>query len=537
MEKAIADKIISEYIQKIYGFALSKTHKLDEAEDLASQITLDVYTSLLKYNQIENINGYVYRVSANVYARFVDKSKKGIHLSLDEVIDYSPIDYYDFVNDIIESESYQLLRREIKYLSDTQRKIIVRHYFENKKVSEIAKELKIPEGTVKWHLHDAKNNMKEGMKKMRGKGTLGINPIEFSSMGHSGRPGKLGDTSYFLRSSLNQNIAYAAYHEPKTINEIAEELGVAPVFIQGEVDYLVEYGFIDKIGSDRYLTNICIDEITKEIQIKQHELAMKYADIVKEKYIPLLIPFVENLMKDEKLYVPDNDINLLMWAVITYALTDKFYVSSKNIDLSRYYVKRPDGGEYMAFASVDLMSDDDMGIDNSKYRVCGGMTRFSEKYPEIYSWQICTYYDDRKKQADDNTSEDYEYMYEVCTGKIQKDEASADKYKRLYDKGYLIGDKVNIITYNDVYDSIYKSLPDVSDELKKVNDEYSDELYAMIKEFYPKHMQDLKRSNCANPLSGIKLSMRVIEMLVADGMLQLPTDDQKHGMNTIMYKM
>ena len=533
MEKEIADQIISEYIQKIYGFAISKTHKLDDAEELASQITLDVYTSLLRYNNIDNINGYVYRVAANVYAKFIDKNKRGIHLSLDEVINYNPIDYYDFVNDIIASESYQILRREITYLNNTQRKIIVKHYFEHKKISEIAKDLEIPEGTVKWHLHDAKNNMKEGMKKMREKGTLGINPIEFTSMGHNGRPGKLGDTSYFFRSSLNQNIAYAAYHEPKTINEIAEELGVAPIFIQSEVDYLVEYGFIDKVGSDKYLTNMCIDEITKEVLIQKHELAKKYAVILKDKYVPLLMPLIEELMKDEKLYVPDNDKNLLMWSIITYALCDKMYMSSKTIDTSRYYVKRPDGGEYMAGASIDLIGDEDIGIDLSKYGVCGSMTRDSEKYPMIYSWQIGTYYDDRIGTWVENTSEDYEYLYEVYTGKIQKDEINADKYKRLYDKGYLIGDKVNIIIYKDSFDSIYKLLPDVTDEIREINDKYSDELFEVIKDSYPKHMQDLQKAHCANPLC--RMSMRVVESLLADGTLKLPNDDQKHGLNTIMY--
>ena len=530
MDKAIADQIISEYIQKIYGFAISKTHKLDEAEELASQITLDVYTSLLKYNDITNINGYVYRVAANVYARFVDNHKRGMHLSLDEVTEYSPFDYYDFVNDIIESESYQLMRREIEYLSDTQRKIIVKHYYENKKITDIANELNIPSGTVKWHLHDAKNNMKEGMKKMRETGTLGFNPVQFTSMGHSGQPGKLGDTSYFFRSSLNQNIAYSAYHNPKTINEIAEELGVSPVFIKSEVDYLVEYGFIDMIGNDKYQTNICINEFTKEAALKMDELKVKYAAIVKDKYVPLLIPIVEELMKDENIYVPDNDKNLLMWSVITNALCNKLYVEGKNkIDVSRYFVKRPDGGEYQA--EVDIAGD--YGIDYSKYYLCGSMTRDSEKYDNIYAWQIGTYYDDRKIGWEDNISEDYEYLYEVYTGKIQKDETNIEKYKRLYDKGYLIGDKVNVIISKNAFDSIYKLLPELSDEWIEINNQYSEEIYAIEKDLYPKHMLDLRKWKCANPL--FRTSMRVVELLVADGTLKLPNDDQKHGVNTIMY--
>ena len=61
---------------------------------------------------------------------------------------------------------------------------------------------------------------------MRRKGTLGIEPVEFKGLGNLGKPGDLGDTSYFLNSKLRQNIAYAAYFEPKTKLEIAEELGL-----------------------------------------------------------------------------------------------------------------------------------------------------------------------------------------------------------------------------------------------------------------------------------------------------------------------
>lgn len=529
MRKEVVDEIVTEYLQKIYGFALSKTGKIDMAEELASQIVLDVYVSLLKYNNIENINGYIYKISANVYARFIDKNKRGIHLSLDEVTNYNPFDYHDFVDDIIQSESYQLVKREIEYLSKIQRQIIVKHYYENKKIKEIAKELNLPEGTVKWHMHDAKNNMKEGMNKMRKSGTLSFNPIKLYGLGHSGSPGKLGDTSYFLRSSLNQNIAYAAYQNPKTINEIAQELSVSPVFIEEEVEYLVEYGFMDKVGNDKYLTNIIIHEKTKESDIKLHELKLKYAKILKEKYIPLLDSAIDKIYEDKNVYIPDNDKNLLKWSVITYALSNKLFVGS-NIDVSKYYVKRPDGGEYAAFATVD--NEYVSSIDYSKYQYCGSMGRESCKYP-VNAWQINTYYDNRDGGWRENITEDYEYLYEVYSNKIQKDEINAEKFKRLYDKGYLIGDKINVIIMNYANNLLNDLLPNITDELIEVNKQYSEEKFAVEKDIYPPHMLDWVKSACASPLSGI--FMFVVEKLVEDGTLQLPTDEQKHGLITLMF--
>ena len=73
MDKDKADKIIIGYLEKAFGFALTKTNNIDEAEELASRIIFDVYKSLLRSDDIQNIDGYVYRVARNVYARFVDE--------------------------------------------------------------------------------------------------------------------------------------------------------------------------------------------------------------------------------------------------------------------------------------------------------------------------------------------------------------------------------------------------------------------------------------------------------------------------------
>ena len=42
---------------------MSRVSKIDEAEELAAEITLQVYESLLKQGSIENPDGYIYRIA------------------------------------------------------------------------------------------------------------------------------------------------------------------------------------------------------------------------------------------------------------------------------------------------------------------------------------------------------------------------------------------------------------------------------------------------------------------------------------------
>lgn len=254
MKKQDADKLISSYIKKLFGFAMSRLSKIDEAEELAAEITLQVYESLLKQDNIENPDGYIYRIAHNVYARYIDGRKQ---ITAVDGLEYVP-DSKDFTQEIIDSESYGILRREITFLSKQQREIIVLHYFHDKRVKEIAMLLSLNENTVKWHLACSRKELKMGMEKTRTTGTLGTEPIRFCNMGHNGCLGNKGDTSDFLAKVITQNIAYAAYHQPRTINEIAEELGINPIFVEDEVAVLEEYGFMDKLKGGKYRTNIRI---------------------------------------------------------------------------------------------------------------------------------------------------------------------------------------------------------------------------------------------------------------------------------------
>ena len=61
MKKEKADAVITAYLEKIYGFAVRKSFSYAEAEELASEIVEEVYTSLLRQDEIYNVEGYIWR--------------------------------------------------------------------------------------------------------------------------------------------------------------------------------------------------------------------------------------------------------------------------------------------------------------------------------------------------------------------------------------------------------------------------------------------------------------------------------------------
>ena len=176
MDKEFADRMIGEFQKKFFGYALSKTANLDEAEELAARIVCEAYSVLRSAENIYNWEGYLYRIAANVYARYVAERKRSAGEDLNEM---EIGDSTDFVSDIFREEEAALLKREVAWLTRRHREIVLLYYYHEKKIPEIAKLLDIPQGTVKWHLSDARKSIKEGMKSMRGKGNLGLEPIRF----------------------------------------------------------------------------------------------------------------------------------------------------------------------------------------------------------------------------------------------------------------------------------------------------------------------------------------------------------------------
>ncbi len=526
MNKHDADKMISSYIKKLFGFAMSRLSKIDEAEELAAEITIQVYESLLRQDSISNPDGYIWRVAKNVYARYIDGRKK---ITYANGIEQIP-DSRDFTQELIDSESYGILRREITYLSKLQREIIVQHYFHDKKVREIAELLSLNENTVKWHLACSRKELKMGMQKVRTTGNLGAEPIRFYNIGHSGSVGKNGDTAAFLSKSLTQNIVYAAYHQPRNINEIAEELGVNPIFVEDEVAVLEEYGFMDRQKDGRYLANIQITIPSKEADDIQKEINPKYAKIFAEKfYAPVLqrITDIPDFMK-----VPDNDLNLLKWAMVVF-LSHKLGVAEIT---NKYAVKRPDGGDYQANASLLNEYIKEKGAYN-KYWYCGDM--WHNHYGDgIWweSWQFDCEYTDRSGFWTDNLTEDYDKLYYFLTGNLPENTANIESYQRLLDKGYLIkengGYKVNMILC-DSGNKWRSSIPNPSEEIIGYSKEYAQQATKAGVLNQPKHMHEQIKYCLQN--SAQWLHTQVMELLVEMGVLTMPTPEQKKGLLTIMF--
>ena len=361
MNRQDVEKTITEYLKPIFGFALKRCKSIHDAEDLSQEIAVKAFRGLLVKDDVADMGKFIWTVAHNTLSNYYrDAAKSMVGVSIDEVAELiaDPCSEPDTDDN---AEAIRRLRTEIAYLSKLQRRIVIAYYFENRKQADIAGELGIPLGTVKWHLFEAKKELKRGMETMRNSSELKFNPIKFDSYGMNGSVGKKSPEEFF-RSALSQNICYCVRNEPKTVNEISDDLGVSPVYVETEADFLAEYGFL-RLEKGKYFVNFLISEPTSELLTMQNDMYRRAAALFANDLYDELTD--SGILDDSDIVCnqtdepisltesPRADRNFLLWSLIPYiAACSGEKLMDRHISFEEAATYRPDGAHDIYNATV-----------------------------------------------------------------------------------------------------------------------------------------------------------------------------------------
>ena len=246
---------------------VSNTH---DAEDLSQEILLEAIISYRKAcgkgEPPAAFYPWFWGIAKNRLRLFYRSRKKQAILlgaSVGDLSDNEPyyFDLCDIDEALIAEEERARLTLELSLLSRIQRECVVLYYLQNRSVKEIARILGIPEGTVKSRLFDARKNVKKGMEEpMENTNNetknkrLSYAPAELNMCGSNGIPSHW----HFLQDTMVKQILVACAYEGKTIREIAETIGVAPVYFEEKIDYLLKHRFIKETAPSTYINDFPI---------------------------------------------------------------------------------------------------------------------------------------------------------------------------------------------------------------------------------------------------------------------------------------
>ena len=274
--------LIHDYAGKIFYFCLKKTSNDYAAEDLTSDILLNIITALEKGIVPEHFPAWIWQIARNRYSVWAGKKHKRNTSELDADITELVIEDETAMPEdvVIHEDQLRLLRREMSLITSNYREIVVAYYILGIKISDIALSLNLPEGTVMSKLHRARNILKEGMNMAREFGERSYHPEQISFCSSGNQPSGLPWTA--IKRKIPVNILCHAHNNPCTIQELALELGIAAPYMEEEVDLLVQAELLKKLNHEKYLTNFFIvpRECQNEINEKCCEFAEQHAAVL-----------------------------------------------------------------------------------------------------------------------------------------------------------------------------------------------------------------------------------------------------------------
>jgi len=319
--------------------------------------------------------------------------------------------------------------------------------------------------------------------------------------------------------------------------EIAEELGVTPVYIEDTIAELVANGFLVEQSGKRYTTYVNFDPETYSLeqQDKRLQKKMEIANLLVREYVPQ----VRAVISDAKdVYIPSGNRELLEAATIFYAIMNKCCIELKT-DISKYYIKTLAGGNFIAHVTIPSAPRDPDYVPSQSYPsywACGDMNRWSEKYPSVYAWSVDTRYSSREGYWKNNFTSDYEYLYEFITGSINDTPANKEKFDRLRSRGYLTDDnKVNIMVVQGESEAFFSKLPKLSEELKRTFADYALENAMLIAKDYPPQIRDLVVASNVVGFVTSTVALMVMDILYEDGTFTPLTEQEKVTSNLLMF--
>lgn len=137
--------LYSEMRVSIYGYVLSIVCDLKLAEDITQDVFIHIYNKAPLYQAGMNPRGWIITITRNLAYDTLRKIKKVIFTGYESELENTAG---------IDSESTNLERIDLiaalMKLSKEERQIVILKTVSGFTHSEIAKELSLPEGTVKW---------------------------------------------------------------------------------------------------------------------------------------------------------------------------------------------------------------------------------------------------------------------------------------------------------------------------------------------------------------------------------------------------
>ncbi len=324
--------ITNELIEATYLFCIKRISDTEVAKDLSQDILYEALRVIASGKEFISFYSWYWKMARNKYADY-STNKKDSTLPI-EMAGGMATELPQPIETIITTEEISQLNFALSRLATIHREILIRFYLKEQSVKQIATELDIPDGTVKRRLFDAKKNLKERFQTMNTIGKTAYAPADVNwFFGYSA--GKAADL--MNSTKICPQVIIICRNEAKTVNEIADEMGIAPIYLEEIIEKLIHTELLVSHTKGKYIANHCIFPYEKYVEAEIYACDVFHNDGYAEKINTILFN-LKNKITALDFYGNHFDYNYLLWILYVIA-SDFFGVHGRDYYIQKYNIK------------------------------------------------------------------------------------------------------------------------------------------------------------------------------------------------------
>ena len=351
--------ISGELIENTYLFCVKRVSDSEAARDMAQDILYEAIRALKSGREIGDFYAWYWRMARNKYADFI-RHKRSPDLPL-EAAGGIAADIAQPIERLIAAEDISALNYSLSRLASSYREILIRFYLREQPVNAIADDLKIPVGTVKRRLFDARKKLKERFDNMNTVGTSSYAPaqVDWFWGGSAMQASCLMDSSKIL-----PQVMVICRAEQKSVNDIADEMGIAPVYLEEILEKMTEEKLLLTPAKGKYLSNCCVFPKQAYMEAKVYANKAFHEKGFPEKITEKLFA-VKDKITSLDFYGNHFDYGYLMW-LLYVAAGDVFGTLGREKCLEKYKGKYADDGREYHLTVQYILPDEN--FDGSLFK-------------------------------------------------------------------------------------------------------------------------------------------------------------------------
>lgn len=155
------EEVYRQYAQAIFRFIYFKVSDYELAKDFTADTFIRFWEQLVNDKAIQNNKAFLYFIAKGITIDYYRKKKNAKNVSLD-TLDERLLGVIDAGEDVISvKQELEQVYVKLKEIKKEYQDVLLLHYVEDLKISEIAQVLNKKENTVRVLLHRALKTLKE----------------------------------------------------------------------------------------------------------------------------------------------------------------------------------------------------------------------------------------------------------------------------------------------------------------------------------------------------------------------------------------